>query len=61
MAGRPRSMIDIQDELLAVLRGTRVRYELREGVWSVEGLFADEPVTIVRVLRPEKTSAEAAS
>jgi len=50
IAGRPRQMIDAKDEILACLRGTQLSWELRESVWSVEGVFEEEPVQVVRIV-----------
>jgi hypothetical protein len=52
LAGRPRQTLDIKAELLSALRGTRARWELRESTWSMEGVFAEEPVEVVRILNP---------
>ena len=52
IAGRPRQMIDVKDEILAALRGTQCSWELRETTWSVEGVFKEEPVHVVRFVNP---------
>lgn len=52
IAGRPREMIDAKDEILAGLRETQLSWELRESVWSVEGIFEEEPVKVVRIVNP---------
>jgi hypothetical protein len=52
IAGRPRQMVDIKADILSGLRRTEVTWELREGSWSVEGIFDEEPVEVVRVLNP---------
>jgi len=52
MAGRPRQMVDIKDDILSALRATSVTWELREDSWSIEGILDDEPVQVVRVLNP---------
>jgi hypothetical protein len=52
IGGRPRQMIDTKEEILAGLRGTQLTWELRESTWSVEGVFDEEPVQVVRVVNP---------
>jgi len=52
IAGRPRQMVDIKDDILSGLRGTQLTWEVREGTWSVEGVLDEEPVQVVRVLNP---------
>jgi hypothetical protein len=52
MAGRPLRLVDIKDEVLAGVLEAGVTWDLREGVWSVEGLFDKEPLQIVHVLNP---------
>jgi hypothetical protein len=52
VAGRPRQMIDAKDEVLAGLRGTQLSWELRESTWSLEGVFEEEPVQVVRIVNP---------
>jgi hypothetical protein len=57
MAGRPRQMIDIKDELLSRLRETKLIWELRETTWSMERVFTEEPVTVIRVFKPVASTA----
>ena len=52
MAGRPRQMIDAKEDILAGLRGTQLTWKLRESTWSVEGVFEEEPVQVIRVGNP---------
>jgi hypothetical protein len=52
IAGIPVERIDITEELLAAFRGTNASWELRDSTWSMERLFADEPVQVIRVLNP---------
>jgi hypothetical protein len=52
IAGRPLRMVEIKDDVLSVVREAGVTWDLREGTWSVEDVFDDEPVQIVRVLNP---------
>ena len=52
LAGRPWQMISAKEELLTGLRETQLNWELVESMWSVDGLFEDEPVQVVRVLNP---------
>ena len=44
--------IEIKEEILAGLREAGLAWELREGAWSVEGIFDQEPVQTVRVQNP---------
>ena len=52
MAGRPRQMVDAKNEILAGIRGTQLTWELRESTWSVEGVFKEEPVQVIRIRNP---------
>jgi hypothetical protein len=52
IAGRPRQLIDLKDEIVAVLRGTQLSWELRHSTWSVEGVLNEEPVQVIRVGNP---------
>jgi hypothetical protein len=52
IAGRPRQMVDTKEEILAGLRGTQLTWELRESAWSMEGVFDEEPVQVIRVINP---------
>ena len=52
IAGRPRQLIELKDEIAAVLRGTQLSWELRHSTWSVEGVFNEEPVQVIRVGNP---------
>lgn len=52
LAGRPREMLDIKDDLLSQLRGTGVVWELRDSTWSMERVFEEEPVEVVRIRNP---------
>jgi hypothetical protein len=52
IAGRPRQMVDIKDDILSGLRATQLTWEVRESAWSVEGVFDEEPVQVIRVLNP---------
>jgi hypothetical protein len=45
-------VVDIKEELLSALRGMPVTWDLREGSWSIETVFDDEPVEVIRVLNP---------
>jgi hypothetical protein len=40
------------DAILSALREAGLTWEVREGTWSVEGIFDKEPVQMVRVLNP---------
>lgn len=53
IAGQPRQMIVVKDELLGGLRGAQLDWELRESTWSVAGVFEEEEaVQVVRVVNP---------
>jgi hypothetical protein len=52
VAGHPRQTADIKAELLSRLSGTPLSWELRDSTWSVEGIFDEEPVVVLRVLNP---------
>lgn len=52
IAGRPRLMIDAKDEILAGLRGTQLSWEIRDSTWSVDGVFDEEPVQVIRIVNP---------
>jgi hypothetical protein len=52
MAGRPLQFIDIKDEILAGLQGAQLDWEVRESTWSVQGVFGEEPVQVLRFANP---------
>lgn len=52
IAGRPRQMVDITADVLSALRETHVTWELLEATWSLDRVFDDEPVELIRVLNP---------
>ena len=53
IAGRPRQMIIVKDEILEGLRGTQLDWGLRESTWSIAGVFEEEEaVQVVRVVNP---------
>lgn len=52
MAGRPRQMIDVKGEILAGLQETQLNWEIYDSVWSVEGIFEEEPVQMLRIKNP---------
>ena len=52
LAGRPRQMIDVGEDILSHLRQASIAWELRESTWSLKGLFDEEPVQVIRVLNP---------
>lgn len=58
IAGRPRQMIDIKDELLVALRATSLVWALRSDFWSLDGVFDEEPLELVRVQRAFSRSHE---
>jgi hypothetical protein len=59
IAGRPRKMMDVKEEILASLRATQLKWELFEATWSVQGLFDAEPVQVVRFVNPFGPGIEA--
>jgi hypothetical protein len=53
MAGLPLQILDDRkEEILAGLQATQLDWELRDARWSIEGLFRDEPVELVRIVNP---------
>jgi hypothetical protein len=50
MAGRPLRLVDIKDDVISGVREAGLTWDLREGTWSVEGIFDNEPLEIVRVM-----------
>lgn len=52
IAGRPRQMIDVKEEILSGLRRTQLSWQIRDSTWSVAGLFEEEPVQVVRIVNP---------
>jgi len=52
LAGRPLEFLDIQDEVVARIRGTSAVWALREERWSVEGLFENRPGTAIHIANP---------
>ena len=52
MSGRPLQFVDIKDEILEALRGTKLHWKLCGSTWSREGVFKDEPVQVVRIVNP---------
>lgn len=57
IGGRPRQMADIEAEIVAALRETQVNWERRESSWSVDGVFDEEPVPVVRIVNPFRIDA----
>lgn len=56
IAGRPLQLIDVKAEILACLSGTRAIWTVRKGMWSKEGLFEDEPVQLIRIANPFRST-----
>ncbi|RDD80054.1 hypothetical protein DVJ77_19475 [Dyella tabacisoli] len=56
MAGRPLQMIDVKDEILAGLSETQAIWTLRESSWSIERIFKDEPVRLIRIANPFRST-----
>jgi hypothetical protein len=52
IAGRQLQTVDVKDEIVACLRRTQLNWELRESKWSIERVFEEEPVQVVRVIKP---------
>ena len=52
LAGRPMQFVDIEQDLLSAMRDVQVVWEVRQGSWSVNGLFDNEPVRVVRIVNP---------
>lgn len=52
VVAHPLRMRDIKPELLARLGDTRAEWELRDTTWSIDRLFAHEPVQVVRIANP---------
>jgi len=52
MAGKPLQMIDIKEEMLEGLSETPAIWTLSDGSWSLERIFQDEPVQLVRIANP---------
>jgi hypothetical protein len=45
-------MVDVKEEILSKLCGTRLIWEMRNITWSIEGIFNEEPVQVVHVVNP---------
>ena len=59
LAGRPCQTVPITEEILSALQESSIACEVRESTWSLKGLFAHEPVQVVRIensLGPAPTS-----
>lgn len=56
IAGRPLEMIDVKDEIVAGLSGTQAIWALRESTWSKEKLFEEEPVQLIRIANPFRST-----
>ena len=48
----PLTLRDISNELIAKLRDTTARWELRDTTWTVDDLLEDAPVRIVHIPNP---------
>jgi hypothetical protein len=55
LAGRPLEFVEMQDEVVASMRGTRALWTLREEQWSVEGLFESRPGLAIHIANPFRT------
>jgi hypothetical protein len=45
-------MVNVKEDILTGMRDTHLVSELREGTWSVQGIFDAEPVQMVRIVNP---------
>lgn len=52
LRGLPLEMVNVKDEILAGLVGTQLCWELRETTWSMDRIFQDEPVQVLRFMNP---------
>lgn len=52
LAHRPLGFVDITAELLAELARCERAYELRDGTWSLSGLFSEAALVMVRLPNP---------
>jgi hypothetical protein len=52
MRGLPLEMIEITGELLAGLREMPITWDLRQGTWAIQGVFAERPVQVVHISNP---------
>jgi hypothetical protein len=57
LAGHPRRMVDIKADILAELAKTQLVWKLGESTWSMAGIFAEEPVQVIRLPNPLGLSA----
>lgn len=52
IAGRPRKMIDMKDQILANLRTTQLNWKIQKTTWSIPGIFEEEPTEVIRIANP---------
>jgi hypothetical protein len=52
IAGRRLEFVDIQDDVLANIRATRVMWELHQETWLIDGVFDARPVSVVHIANP---------
>ena len=52
LAGRPVEFIDLRDQTEAALREAGTVWTLCEEEWSVEGVFANRPLTAIHIANP---------
>jgi hypothetical protein len=57
IGGRPLEFVDIQDDVLANTRATRVMWELRQETWRIDGVFDARPVSVVHIANPYRGAA----
>ena len=50
-------MLNIKDELLSRLLETQLIWDIRESTWWMDRVFAEEPVTVIRVFKPVGAAA----
>jgi len=47
IAGRPLRLVEIKDDVVSGVREAGVTWDLREGIWSVDGIFDNERLQMV--------------
>ena len=52
LRGLPLEMVNVKNETLAGLVETQLCWELRETTWSMDRIFQDEPVQVLRFMNP---------
>jgi hypothetical protein len=57
IAGRPLQLIDMRDEIVSGLSMTKAIWTLRDAIWSKERLFHEQPVQLIRIANPFRSTA----